>query len=130
MVTRLLTGCAAIRLSALTLERLPVLAAPGGPPPIAEVVEARDVVTASCRSMEGWFCKAAGTLRDPAILVAAPDPPDPRVHVELLDAWSAVWRTGRRDGVFAVLRLLWVEERLDDLRQLQTDLAGTTPELL
>ena len=130
MVTRLLTGCAAIRLSALTLERLPVLAAPGGPPPIAEVVEARDVVTASCRSMEGWFCGAAGTLRDPAILVAVPDPPDPRVHRELLDAWSAVWRTGRRDGVFAVLRLLWVEERLDDLRQLQTDLAGTTPELL
>ena len=129
-VTRLLTGCAAIRLSALTLERLPALAAPGGPPQIDEVVEARDTVTASCHSMEGWFCEVAGTLRDPAILVAAPDPPDPRIRGELLDAWSAAWRRGRRDGVFAVLRLLWVEERLDDLRQLQGDLAGTTPDLL
>ncbi|HEY4929640.1 MAG TPA: FUSC family protein [Acidimicrobiales bacterium] len=129
VVTHLLTGCAAIRLSARTLEHLPVLAAPGAAPPIPEVVEARATVTASCRSMELWFCGVAGSLGDKSLVVAAPEPTDPRLHRELLEAWSAVWRAGRREGVFAVLRLLWVEERLDDLRQLQTELASTAPEL-
>jgi len=52
-------------------------------------------------------------------------PVDDRLAPELVGAWEAVRREGRRDGVIAVLRLLWVEERMADLRRLQIDLAAT-----
>jgi uncharacterized membrane protein YccC len=128
-VTRLLTGCAAIRRSALTLERLPVLATPGAPPPIREVVVARTMVAGSCGKVERWFGDVARSLDDPSEVMPAPQPMEARLPPELTDAWSAVRRAGRREGVFAVLRLLWVEERLDDLRQLQAELAGTGSDL-
>ena len=128
-VTRLLTGCAAIRRSALTLERLPVLATPGAPPPIREVVVARTMVAESCGTVERWFGDVARSLDDPSKVMPAPQPMEARLPPELTDAWSAVRRAGRREGVFAVLRLLWVEERLDDLRHLQTELAGTGTDL-
>jgi hypothetical protein len=57
----------------------------------------------------------------------APPPVDDRLAPELVSAWDAVCRAGRRDGVIAVLRLLWVEERMTDLRTLQADLAGAVP---
>ena len=55
VVTRLLTGCARIRLTALTLDGLPDLVVPGGPPPLHEVVAARATVTAECAAVESWF---------------------------------------------------------------------------
>ncbi len=124
-VTGLLTGCGSIRLTARTLEGLPVLAGPGAPPPIHEVVVARTAVTESCRSMERWFCDVARNLDDPPHVPDPPAPGDARLPRELVDAWSAVRRAGTRQGVFAVLRLLWVADRLDGLRHLQVELAGT-----
>ena len=124
-MTRLLTGNAGLRLPAATLEGLPDLAAPGGPPPLPEVVAARAGVTGECAAVESWFDRYSVTLgsRDPQV---PPAPPvDDRLAGQLADAWTAVRRAGRREGVFAVLRLLWVEERMDDLRLLQADLAGT-----
>jgi uncharacterized membrane protein YccC len=129
VVTRLLTGSARIRLTAVTLEGLPDLTTPDGPPPLPEVVAARAVVTDECASVESWFEECADSIggRHPRIPTAPvlPDRPAPQVAV----AWSAVRGAGRRDGVFAVLRLLWVEERLDDLVRLQSDLAGTVGSL-
>ena len=129
VVTRLLTGSARIRLTAVTLEGLPDLTSPDGPPPVPEVVAARAVVTRECASVESWFGACADSIggRDPRV-PAAPDLPD-RPTPEVAAAWSAVRGAGRRDGVFAVLRLLWVEERLDDLLRLQADLAGTVGSL-
>ena len=62
MVTRLLTGNARIRLTAVTLGGLPDLAVPSGPPGLPEVREARAVVTAECAVVEAWFDWFAGTI--------------------------------------------------------------------
>ena len=127
-VTDLLTGCGSIRLTARTLERLPLLATPGIPP-IREVVVARTAVTASCGSMERWFCDVSRNLDDPPHAPEPPAPDDAGLPRELADAWSAVRKTGSRQEVIAVLRLLWVADRLDGLRHLQVELAGSAPML-
>ena len=129
VVTRLLTGSARIRLTAVTLEGLPDLTTPDGLPPLSEVVAARAVVTDECATVESWFEECADSIggRRPR-MPAAPALPD-RPAPQVASAWSAVRAAGRRDGMFAVLRLLWVEERLDDLVRLQSDLAGTVGSL-
>ena len=126
VVTRLLTGTARIRLTALTLEGLPDLAVPGAPPPLPEVVVARATVATECGAVESWFDGFAASLGAPGHVVATIPPVDARLAPEVVGAWDAVRRDGRRDGVIAVLRLLWVEERMADLRGLQADLATTT----
>jgi hypothetical protein len=125
VVTRLLTGTARIRLTALTLEGLSDLAAAGAPPPLPEVVTARATVSGECTAVEAWFDGFVGSLGIRRADVPAIPPVDDRLAPELVGAWDAVRREGRRDGVIAVLRLLWVEERMADLRRLQTDLAAT-----
>jgi len=125
VITRLLTGTVRIRLTALTLEGLPDLTFPGGPPPLPEVVTARATVTAECTAVESWF----GGFAVPSGAQGSGGhhaPEDDHLAPELVAAWDAVRRDGRRDGVIAVLRLLWVEERMADLRRLQADLAATT----
>lgn len=125
VITRLLTGSARIRLTALTLDGLPDLAAPGGPAPLPEVVAARATVTAECAAVESWFDRFASSLGSRSPLPPLLPPVDDRLAPELVSAWDAVRRAGRRDGVIVVLRLLWVEERMDDLRRLQADLVDT-----
>ena len=128
-VTRLLTGCGSIRLTARTLEWLPVLATPGAGPPIHEVEVARAGATAACGSMEQWFCDVVRDLDDPPHVPEPTSADGARLQHALADAWSAVRRDGTRAEVFAVLRLLWVVDRLDGLHQPQTELAGTAPML-
>ncbi len=125
VITRLLTGTVRIRLTALTLEGLPDLAVAGGPPPLPEVVTARATVTAECAAVESWFDRFAASLGVRGSPVPATPPVDDRLAPELVAAWDAVRRAGRRDGVLAVLRLLWVEQRMVDLRRLLADLAAT-----
>ena len=128
VVTRLLTGTARIRLTALTLEGLPDLAVPGAPPPLPEVVTARATVSTECATVESWFDDFAGSLGVRRHAAGTIPPVEARLAPELVAAWDAVRRNGRRDGVIAVLRLLWVEERMADLRGLQADLAATAVE--
>ena len=128
VVTGLLTGSARIRLTAVTLEGLPDVAAPEGADPLAEVVAARDAVTRECAAVETWFDDFAVSLASRHPVEVAVPSDDARTAPELTAAWTAVRLSGRRDGVFAVLRLLWVEQRLDDLNQLRADLAGTAAE--
>jgi uncharacterized membrane protein YccC len=125
VITRLLTGTVRIRLTALTLEGLPDLTVPGGPPPLPEVVAARATVSAECAVVESWFERFAASLGRRRATATTIPPVDVRLAPELVTAWDAVRRDGRRDGVIAVLRLLWVEERMADLRRLQSDLAAT-----
>jgi hypothetical protein len=129
-VTRLLTGCARIRLTAVTLEGLPVLRAPEGMAPLPELLAARAVVTHECEAVERWFAGFAASIGTRGGSAVPPTPPvDERVASELVAAWRAARRDGRRDGVFAVLRLLWIEERMEDLRALQADLASSAAAL-
>jgi uncharacterized membrane protein YccC len=125
VVTSLLTGSARIRLTAVTLDGLPDLARPGDPAPPPQVLVARDAVTAECAAVEAWFDRFTASLGSRAQVVPAAAPVDDRLAPELVDAWSAARREGRREGLIAVLRLLWVEERTADLRRLQAELAGT-----
>ncbi len=127
VITRLVTGTARIRLTAVTLDGLPDLAVPGTPGPLPEVVKARATVSSECAAVESWFDQFASSLGGRSPAVPAAPPVDERLAPELADAWAAVRREGRREGVIAVLRLLWVEERMADLRRLQADLAGTVP---
>jgi len=127
VITRLLTGSARIRLTALTLDGLPDLTAPGGPPPLPEVVTARAAVSAECAAVESWFDRCAASLGLGNAPLSPPPPVDDRLAPEVVASWDAACRSGRRDGVIAVLRLLWVEERMADLRLLQSDLAGSLP---
>ncbi len=125
IVTRLLTGCAQVRLTAATLDGLPVLRSPEGLTQLPEVQVARVLVTHECEAVEKWFAGFATSIgmRDRSIV--APPPVDALVGSELVTAWRTVRRDGRRDGIFAVLRLLWIEERMDDLRALQADLVSS-----
>ncbi len=124
VVTRLVTGCAQIRLTAVTLESLPQLAEPGGPAPLPVVVAARRKITEHLTAMERWFDEFARSLARRDVTVPPLPAVDRELPSELADAWMDVRRAGRRDGLFAMLRLLWVEQRIDDLRRLQVDLAG------
>jgi uncharacterized membrane protein YccC len=130
VVTRLLTGCARIRVTAATLQDLPVLRSPEGMAPVPEVLAANAVVARECQAVEQWFAGFAASIGSRGGTTVPPSPPaDARIPAELLAAWKAVRREGRSDGFFAVLRLLWIEERMDDLRRLQTDLASSGPAL-
>jgi uncharacterized membrane protein YccC len=124
VVTRLLTGTARVRLTASTLDGLPDLAVPGGPLPLPEVTAARATVVAECTTVEAWFDRFAASLGARSPSVPALPAASGRLDPELVAAWDAARSAGRRDGVIAVLRLLWVEERMEDLRHLQADLAG------
>jgi len=125
VVTRLLTGTARIRLTALTLEALPDVTLPGAPPPLPEVLAARDTVVEECHTVESHFGGLCSSLAARDGRPPDTPPADRRLAPELVAAWNAVLRAGRRDGVLTVLRLLWVEERMVDLRRLQADLTTT-----
>ena len=129
VVTRLLTGCAEIRLTAVTLESLPVLRPAGVVAPLPEVVAVRTRVAGACATVESWFDEFARSLGRRSASAPPVPPSDDHLVDELVGTWGLVRREGRRDGVFAVLRLLWVEQRIDDLRGLQADLAGSAAQI-
>jgi hypothetical protein len=54
---------------------------------------------------------------------------DDELDEVLGEAWMAARRSGRRDEVLAVLRYVWVAERLGDLSALQSDLARAAAHL-
>jgi len=129
VVTRLLTGCAGIRLTARTLDNLPVLDEPDRVATIESVEQARRTVVASCGAIEQWYVGYAQALGDLATTDLAPVPVDDELDEVLGEAWMAARRSGRRDEVLAVLRYVWVAERLGDLSALQSDLARAAAHL-
>ncbi len=123
-VTHLLTGCSRIRLVAQTLMSLP----PGDSVddvPIAAIGGARLALAGQYEAAAEWcsaFAEAVGE-RHPRL----PEVPtvDPGLGPVLLGALDEARRRGRMDGVVASLRLLWLEERLDEVRDLEVDLAAS-----
>jgi len=92
-------------------------------------VAARAKVTEAFTGVEQWFGEFAGSLGARTPEVPATTSSETEQLPDLVDAWGAVRRAGREDGVFAVLRLLWAEEWVDDLRALEADLVGTAARL-
>jgi uncharacterized membrane protein YccC len=125
VISRLVTGNARMRLTAVTLEGLPDLARPGAPAPLPEVAVARAGVASECAAVQTWFDRFTASLGSGTPTIPTIPPVDDRLAPGLADAWEAARRKGSRGDVIAVLRLLWVEERMADLRRLQVDLAGT-----
>lgn len=125
VVTHLVTGCARVRLLALTLGTLP--GRPGGPdrslPPA--VVTVRDEVAADFGADERWFEEFTGALRDRRCPVPTVVPVDRRLRVRLLGAFDEAQRSKRNDGILVTLHLLWLSDRLSELRDLQGELAGS-----
>ena len=129
LVTRLLTGCGGIRLTARTLDNLPVLSGPEGSSPIEQVEQARQAVVTWCGAVERWFGAFSAAVNDRTPLDLPPTTGEGPLPAVLADAWTAACRSGRRDEVLAALRYFWVAERLDELTALQVDLVGTAPHL-
>jgi len=131
-VTRLLTGCARINVSASTFDNLPTVAPPDGRPPPAARVSVREAMVDEFASVQQWyeeFAMALGTRRAPAPALAPPQSDDGLVP-GLLDVFGQVRREHRADGVHALLRLLWVEERLEELRDCQAELSASASEFV
>lgn len=129
-VTRLLTGCARMNVSASTLNNLPAVVPVDGRPPPAAVVSVRQAMVDEFASAQQWyeqFAEALGERRAPAL---APPPTHDRLVPELLDAFGQVRLEHRADGIFALLRLLWVEERLEEVRDLQAELSASATEFV
>jgi uncharacterized membrane protein YccC len=122
-VTHLVTGSAQVQLVALTLATFPDL--PTGAPaiPLATVSSARRDVTSAFSSAGRWFEAFADALGRRHVELPAIGPIDSRLRPELLAAFDDARQAQRKDEMLAALRLVWLSERLEDLRLLQTQLA-------
>jgi hypothetical protein len=121
VLTGLLTGATRIRLAALALDALGPLAHPDGPPLPAVGVAAAALVD-ECRRAEQWYEACGNALAHRGAVPPAPARHD--LSGVLVAAFEASRQAGRRDGLAATLRMLWAEERLGDLSDLETRLAG------
>ena len=123
-VTHLVTGCSRVRLVAQTVTSL----APVGSEDdaaLSDVDTARDELAGAYAVAAGWCDSFADSLSHRG--GGPPDVPvvDPGLGSVLLGSFDEERRRGREDGVVASLRLLWLEERLDEVHALEADLSRT-----
>ena len=123
-VTHLVTGCARVRLMARTLASLPAYAAPPGVPPLAAVRSLAADVTEEFVSSQRWYEDLARALRQRPVDVPT-EPPDANLQPELAVALEDARQARRTDEMLTALRLLWLAERLEELQELRTELAGS-----
>ena len=124
-VTHLVTGCSRVRLVAQTVSSLlPV--GPDDDGALVEVDVASVALAGAYRSAAGWCDAFAGSLTHGAATPPAVPTSGPDLGPVLLEAFDEARRAGRKDGVVDSLRLLWLGERLDEIRSLETDLS-TSP---
>ncbi len=77
-----------------------------------------------------WYDQFAVALGDRRVPEPAPQPGDDGLTPRLLDAFAQVRRHHRADGILALLRLLWMEERLEELRGLQVQLSASAAQFV
>ncbi len=123
VVTHLLTGSARVRLLALTLETLPGEPSASDQPLPPAVQSARAEVAADFAADERWFEEFSGALRHRNRPVPGIVPVDQRIRVRLLGAFDEAQRSKRNDGILVTLRLLWLSDRLSELRDQEGELA-------
>ncbi len=123
-VTHLVTGCSRMRLVAETAMSLLPIGPDDGEAP-AEVDTARRELARAFRSAAWWCDEFTSALSHRG--AESPEVPtvDPGLGPLLLGAFDESRRTGRKDGVVASLRLLWLQERLDELQSLERDLSSS-----
>ena len=113
-----------IRLVAQTVTSLPPVG-PDDAAGLAEVDTARRELAGAYRTAAGWFDGFDSSLSHRGGEPPAVPTIDPGLGPVLLEAFDGARRTGRKDGVVASLRLLWLAERLDELHSLEADLSSS-----
>ena len=124
-VTHLVTGCARVRLMARTLASLPKPAAPRGAPPLATVRSVAADVTEDFVTAQKWYEELTRALRSRRPVLPAVEPPNDDRRPELAVAFEDARQARRTDEMLTALRMLWLADRLDELRDLRTELAGS-----
>ncbi len=94
VISRLVTGNARMRLTAVTLEGLPDLARPGAPAPPPEIAVARAGVSSECAAVRSWFDRFTASLGTGSPAVPPIPPVDDRLAPGLADAWAAARSKG------------------------------------
>jgi uncharacterized membrane protein YccC len=123
-VTHLVTGCARVRLMARALASLPAYAAPPGASPLAAVRSVADDVTEEFAAAQRWYEELSRALRERPVDLPT-EPPDANLRPGLTAALENARQARRTDEMLTALRLLWLAERLEELRELRTELAGS-----
>jgi uncharacterized membrane protein YccC len=124
-VTHLVTGCARVRLMARTLASLPAHAAPPGAPPLAAVRSVTEDVTVDFVAAQKWYEDLTGALRERRVDLPAVEPFDANLRPELTVAFEDARQARRTDEMLTALRLLWLAERLEEIRELRTELVAS-----
>ena len=125
-VTRLVTGSAEVRLVARTLASLPEPPRPRDVPPAEAIERARQEVTGAFVAVERWFDSCTEAFAGRPVTLPVVEPAGDSLRPDLLAAVEEAQRSERGDRLLAALRLLWLSERLDDLRDRQAELAGVS----
>ena len=123
-VTHLVTGCAQVLSVAQTLATVPH-PAPSvvfASAPLESVRSAERGVATAFDSVRRWFEALARALSGRHTETPAIGPVGDGRHPELLAAFEEARVAKRPDQMVAALRLLWLSERLTDLRRLQEEL--------
>lgn len=124
-VTRLVTGSAEIRLVARTLAALPEPPRQDEPP-LEAIRRARQEVTSAFVAVERWFDSCTEAFGGRPVTLPAVEPAGDSLRPDLLAAVGEAQRSERGDRLLIALRLLWLSERLGDLRERQAELAGVS----
>ena len=122
-VTHLVTGCARVRLVALTLASLPHPPPAPGPTAPGAVADARRDVVAALAEVERWYeCSSQALGRHHARLPAI-TPVDAALRPELLAALDEALSVRSANRALQAMRLIWLLEQLGGLGLLQVELA-------
>jgi len=122
-VTHLVTGSAEVRLVARTLAALPEPPVPPGTTPSASIARARNDVTAAFLDVRRWFDGCTEALGGRPVRLPAVEPVGESLRPGLLAAVAEARRAGHGDALVVSMRLLWLSDRLADLRAVQAEMA-------
>ncbi len=125
-LTRLVTGSAEVRLVARTLTTLPEPPRARDEPGPGAIRRARQEVIGAFVTVERWFDSSTDAFADRPVTLPVVEPADDSLRVDLLAAVGEAERSERADRLLAALRLLWLAERLDELRDRQAELAAVS----
>jgi hypothetical protein len=125
-VTHLVTGSAEVRLVARTLSALPEPPVPSGTAPSASIARARHDVTAAFLDVRRWFDGCTEALGRRPVRLPAVEPVGESLRPGLLAAVAEARRAEHGDALVVSMRLLWLSDRLADLREVQAEMAGVS----
>ncbi len=120
-VATLFTGSNRLRLAAFTLATLPELATDDAPE-LESVAVAGAVLRDAYASSHRWYLEFAELLSDRRDALDEPPAHDVTLDDVMRGAFDDALSQGRDDRLHKTLRMLWADELLESLRQVQLDL--------